>query len=152
MRKFLMFLSIVCSTIAIGSSYEAHAAGNLTSDIIGQVVNSNKRPIKGAVVRLENLETGRVLQATTNARGRYHFTNVRSDGNFQIQAEAEGVGYVRFKPANVMLGHVMRRNFVLGASSAPECQTFGRWQWNQQGKTEAIHSFENACPSHAGRP
>ncbi|WP_242883641.1 carboxypeptidase-like regulatory domain-containing protein [Stenotrophomonas maltophilia] len=84
----------------------AHAAYVLASDINGIVVDANGKPMAGEVVRIHHHETNRVIEGRTNSKGRYHFSNVRSDGHYTVSHNATSY------TGRVRLGQTHRQNFI----------------------------------------
>lgn len=121
-------LALVLLLALDGVAAPAAATNALASDIVGQVVDHDNRPIPGALVRIEHLETGRVIVRTTNARGRYHAVGLRSDGRYRVSITS-GEGAVSFPPGSLLLGHAMRRNAVLLPPGAARPAFATAWIW-----------------------
>jgi len=77
MKKILIPL-MLCAV-----SLNASAAYILATDFIGRV-SVDGVPKSGQLVVLHHKETNRTLRAYTNKKGRYHFANVRPDGNYTV--------------------------------------------------------------------
>jgi hypothetical protein len=65
MKTILLTLALLLA------SFGAQASNELAASVMGQVVNADKVPVVGALVVIEQLETGRVLVRKTDKRGRY---------------------------------------------------------------------------------
>jgi hypothetical protein len=57
-----------------------------TRVVQGIVINKNGQPVKGAVVRLHNMRTGKVKYVTTKEDGAYVFTELASNIDYHIHA------------------------------------------------------------------
>lgn len=128
MKTILAALILVAGGLFASPSH----ALQLTADLTGQVVDADKQPIVGALVVIENIETGRVIVKRTNSRGRYNALGLRPDGVFRLTVHANN-HVVSFKPGEVKLGHRMRRNVVLGADPGNPPAFMRAWYWNQDG-------------------
>lgn len=108
------------------------SAGQLSSDFQGRVVNSYGQPVAGAVLVLENLQTGHITRHVSGDTGRWKALGKRSDGAYRVSCYAPGavVPAVRFE-GRVQLGQTHRRNCVLGAVDAHSPKWLTSWQWRQ---------------------
>lgn len=75
--------TLLISTVFFVFSMSAKAANILATDFVGRVSVDGVSK-SGQLVVLHHKETNRTLRAYTNAKGRYHFANVRPDGNYTI--------------------------------------------------------------------
>lgn len=110
----------------------ASHAGQLSSDFVGKVVDANGHAVEGAVMVVENLDTGRISRHVSNAKGRWHAVGRRSDSIYRISCYAPGadVPTVRFE-GRVALGQTHRRNCVLGQPTAQSPTWLSAWSWRQ---------------------
>ena len=131
MNALRLFVVLSLAVLALfAAPAHANLGGKLTSDLHGVVVDVEKRPVAGAVVIVEHLETGRIVVRKTGTNGRWRAMNVRSDGHYRITVVSE-LGVVRFQPGRVLLGERMRRNAVVGVDAADPPKFMRAWQWNQ---------------------
>lgn len=110
----------------------AFATSLYASDLAGQVVDENRRPVADAVVAIYHIETGRLITTTTNRKGRYLAAGLRSDGNYGVifMHPTRQCG-VAFLPGHLTLGQKIKRNAVL-CQPENETPSFMRtWQWRQ---------------------
>jgi hypothetical protein len=84
LRRIIIISVLVLTLTAIGSSaYDTRAT------ITGQVTDSNKRAIAGAVVKVVNVETNQTTKAKTTAAG--HFTLAYlTPGAYNLEVTATG--------------------------------------------------------------
>lgn len=129
----ILALQLFVALLFASAMAPAMATSALASDITGKVVDIDKRPIAGAVVVINHLDTGRTIVRKTNAAGRYHAVGLRADGLYQVTVISEH-GTVQFKPGALILGHRMRRNAVVGYVPSDPPDFMRSWQWNQDDK------------------
>jgi carboxypeptidase family protein len=83
-----LFLCVTLSTLLASGAWAQDAVGALE----GIVGDSNSRPIVGATLTLQNLETNSVRTQTSNEEGRYRFTPL-SVGRYSLATEAAGFAH-----------------------------------------------------------
>lgn len=107
-------------------------AGQLSSDFTGRVVDTQGKPVVGAVLVVENLDTGRVSKHITGKTGRWHAQGRRSDSRYRISCYAPGQvePVVRFE-GSVSLGQTHRRNCVIGQPDQTSPKWLHSWSWRQ---------------------
>lgn len=107
-------------------------AGQLSSDFQGRVVDASGQPVAGAVMVVENLNTGRISYHVSGKTGRWHAQSRRSDTEYRIScfAPGEAVPQVRFQ-GRVSLGQVHTRNCVLGPVDETSPKWLSSWAWRQ---------------------
>lgn len=110
----------------------ASQAGQLSSDFRGRIVDASGRPVPGAVMLVEHVETGRITRHVANAKGRWHALGKRSDGTYRVSCFAPNAPTpaVRFQ-GRVALGQVHVRNCVLGEVDDRSPAWLSSWQWRQ---------------------
>ena len=110
----------------------ASHAGELSSDFRGRIVDASGRPVPGAVMLVEHLDTGRITRHVANAKGRWHALGKRSDGTYRVSCFAPNAPTpaVRFQ-GRVALGQVHVRNCVLGKVDDRSPGWLSSWQWRQ---------------------
>lgn len=121
-------------------SFASHA-GQLSSDFRGKVVDSFGKPVAGAVMLVEHVETGRITRHVTNVHGRWHAIGKRSDGTYRVSCYApwSDVPAVRFE-GRVALGQTHLRNCVIGQVGAHSPAWLSSWQWRQTpGERYVLH-------------
>jgi hypothetical protein len=84
----LVFTSAVIATASLAFA-QAKPAVRHTVD--GVVVNGAKAPVAGAVVYLENPKSLDVQSYLTDAQGRYHFSQISPQTDYEVWAEQNGV-------------------------------------------------------------
>lgn len=124
MKTLLLLILMVLS----GSAF----AGQLSSDFNGRVVDTQGKPVVGAVIVVENLTTGRVSKHTTGKTGRWHALGRRSDSKYRISCYAPGQTSpsVVFE-GRVSLGQSHRRNCVIGQPDESSPKWLSSWAWRQ---------------------
>ena len=123
MKTILLALALLCA------SFSAQASNELAASIMGQVVNADKAPVVGALVVIEQLDTGRVLVRHTDKRGRYRALNVRHDGTYRVTVISPSGNAYAFE-GGLQLGHDHRRNFVVDFNPDQTPAFMRGWQWN----------------------
>ena len=79
----------VCVAIAVGS-IPAYAQ-NTTSAISGRITATDGKSVAGAAVRIVHVESGSVVNASTDAEGRYSARGLRVGGPYTITITKDGV-------------------------------------------------------------
>lgn len=62
-----------------------------TRTVEGAVTDETKQPVSGAVVQLEDTKTLQIRSFITQQDGRYHFTGLSTNVDYQLQAQHDGV-------------------------------------------------------------
>lgn len=57
----------------------------------GQVVDPSDSPVVGAVVQLKDMRTLQIRSFVTQDEGRYHFSGLKSDIDYQVSAQYNGM-------------------------------------------------------------
>src|SRR4029453_5623632 len=83
----LRFIGLVFA-ILIASSRHC-LAQRITGDIIGTITDSSGGAIPNTKVTLRNIDTGRLLEASSTATGDYFFVELKP-GRYEVQAESSG--------------------------------------------------------------
>lgn len=123
MKALILFLTLFFA------SHSAHAANVLASSLMGQVVNADKKPVVGALVLVEQLETGRVLTRYTDKKGRYCALNVRSDGTYRVTVFSP-MGRTYSFTGELKLAQDHTRNFVVDFDRENQPAFMRSWRWN----------------------
>lgn len=129
MKKIVLTLSLMLSAAS------AQAAHVLASDITGVVVDAKGQPMAGQIVRAYHHETNRYIERRTNNKGRYHFTNIRSDGHYTV--EHNNVSYT----GRVLLGKTHRQNFVGEPARYDTPAILFSWIWSGPGRSRSDVTF-----------
>lgn len=110
----------------------ASQAGILTSDFRGKMVDAEGHAVVGAIMVVENLQTGRITRHVSGNTGRWHALNVRSDSTYRVSCYAPGAAIpsVRFK-GRVSLGQAHVRNCVIGTLTEQSPSWLSSWSWRQ---------------------
>jgi len=106
---------LILSTEAF-SPPRAHAQGETTSAIVGQVTDATHAAIPGAIVTVVNTETGLERHARTDAEGRFNFPQLRP-GTYSAQVQAQGFEPQQSSGVISGLGQKQTVNFVLQVAS-----------------------------------
>ncbi|HEL2981933.1 carboxypeptidase-like regulatory domain-containing protein [Stenotrophomonas sp. GD03819] len=115
--------TIILTLALMLSAASAQAAHVLASDITGVVVDGQGKPIAGAVVRAYHHDTNRLIERRTNNKGRYHFNNLRPDGEYTVSHAATSY------TGRVLLGQTHRQNFVGEPLRADSPSVLYSWIW-----------------------
>jgi hypothetical protein len=59
-------------------------------NVNGIVTDQHRVPLKGAVVKVRNVETNAVMSYTTGVDGRYSFKRIDGDSDYRIWAKVHG--------------------------------------------------------------
>ena len=96
------------------------------------VVDATGRPVAGAVMVVENLDTGHISRHVSGKTGRWHAQGKRSDSTYRVSCYARSTETpeVQFE-GRVALGQVHVRNCVLGEIGAHSPAFLSSWQWRQ---------------------
>src|SRR5579872_5371219 len=100
-------------------SAQAHAQGETTSAIVGQVSDAAYAALPGATVTITNSETGATRRAKTDGAGRFDFPQLKP-GNYSIRAEAEGFELKQIDGVFSGLGQKRTVEFHLKVAQARE--------------------------------
>ena len=139
MHRHIHLLAALCALIlllALPPPARADLGSKITADLAGRVVDDGKRPVVGALVLIEHLETGRTIARRTNNKGRWRAMNIRPDGRYRITV-VSSTETIRFLPGTVLLGQTMRRNAVVGVDKTAPPAFMRAWQWNQEELVES---------------
>ncbi len=130
-----MMKKIILSLALMVSAASAQAAHVLASDITGVVVDGQGKPMAGEVVRAYHHETNRLIQRRTNSKGRYHFNNLRSDGQYTVSHAATSF------TGRVQLGQTHRQNFVGDIVRYDSPSILFSWVWS--GPNQRVYGVAN---------
>ncbi|MCU1324914.1 MAG: hypothetical protein JWN34_284 [Bryobacterales bacterium] len=83
-RMGLIFLALAVAPVAPVS------AQTRLGSVSGRVTDANGKPLKGAVVQLENLGSLQIRSYITNSEGRYHFNRLYSEMDYKLTASYNG--------------------------------------------------------------
>lgn len=114
---------LLAATLAF-TAPAAHAAHVLASDITGVVVDGQGKPMAGEVVRAYHHDTNRLIERRTNNKGRYHFNNLRPDGQYTVTHAATSY------TGRVQLGQTHRQNFVGDVVRYDSPSILFSWVWS----------------------
>ncbi|WP_200731794.1 carboxypeptidase-like regulatory domain-containing protein [Stenotrophomonas sp. S39] len=119
-----MHRKIILSLALMLSAASAQAAHVLASDITGVVVDAQGKPMAGEVVRAYHHDTNRLIERRTNNKGRYHFNNLRPDGEYTVSHAATSY------TGRVLLGQTHRQNFVGDVVRYDSPSILFSWVWS----------------------
>jgi len=63
---------------------------NSTRSVQGSVVDNSKQPVSGAVVQIKDTKTLQIRSFITDAQGKYHFTGLSPNVDYELRAEHDG--------------------------------------------------------------
>jgi len=86
-QRFCLLFS--CVLIGLFPPTPAHAQGETTSAIVGQVMDASYAAVPGATVTVTNQETGLKRTAQTDDSGRFNFLQLKP-GGYSVKVEAPG--------------------------------------------------------------
>ncbi len=86
-QRFCLLFS--CVLIGLLPPTPAHAQGETTSAIVGQVMDASYAAVPGATVTVTNQETGLKRTAQTDDSGRFNFPQLKP-GGYSVKVEAPG--------------------------------------------------------------
>ncbi len=89
----------VCVVVASLWPAPAGAQGVTTGAIAGTVVDTQARPVAGALVVAIHVPSGSTYEATTRADGRFAIPGMRVGGPYSVTVAASGAGGAVFAPA-----------------------------------------------------
>ncbi len=121
----------VCVTLLTLAAMLIANAQQRTAAITGEVTDSSGALVPGATVKLQNLQTGLVLQTKTESAGGYTFRLVPPGPGYQITFEAEGFSPVVVSDLYLNIGDTRTQNATMkvgatvtvAVSAATEAQT-----------------------------
>lgn len=122
----------ITASLAIAFASFTACASQLSSDFRGRVVDTSGRPVAGALIVVENLDTGHISRHVSGKTGRWHAQGKRSDSTYRVSCYAPGTGTpeVQFE-GRVALGQAHVRNCLLGELGAHSPAFLSSWQWRQ---------------------
>src|SRR5258707_14868806 len=114
MRIRLLFglTLLVCSCLVLPLAYGQSINGSIS----GVVSDANGAAIPGAMVKVQNTETGTSREAISNEEGLYRISGL-SVGTYTITAEKEGFAKSTNSDLSVSVGTDTQANFQLGPSN-----------------------------------
>jgi hypothetical protein len=113
-----LFLCFTLSTLLAPVAGAQDAVGTLE----GIVSDSNGRPIVGATLTLQNLETNSVRTQTSNEEGRYRFTPL-SVGRYSLATEAAGFAHFTQSPIEITVSQTTQLNIALVLATVQQAIT-----------------------------
>ena len=82
---------LVFAALLFGAPFSIAKQKKVTSKTVtGQVLDPNDNGIDGATITLKDLQTGKAITMFTENGGRYQFTDLRFDHDYEIQATCKG--------------------------------------------------------------
>jgi hypothetical protein len=84
-------LALLAGLLATASASPAQAKPAVRHTVDGVVVNGAKAPVAGAIVYLENPKSLDVQSYLTDAQGRYHFSQISPQTDYEVWAEQNGI-------------------------------------------------------------
>jgi len=88
-RILLAFVLMVASAALFAQKKEKEDPNIRT--LQGQVTDGSSKAVVGAVVLLKDMKTLQVRSFVTQARGDYRFAGLRTDTDYQVRAELNGM-------------------------------------------------------------
>jgi carboxypeptidase family protein/TonB-dependent receptor-like protein len=104
----------------------APAAAQSTGIVSGNVTASTGLALPGVTVTLHNVTTGPDRSVQTQTDGSYVFTNVATEGTYEIQAELQGFATVVHSGVMIAEGQRVTIDFTLYAATAEALVVTGR--------------------------
>jgi tetratricopeptide (TPR) repeat protein len=99
LTRLLGLISFSCALLSIGAPWlRGQTESKVGLPLVeGRVHDSKGRPIAGAVMTLENIDSSHTAVATTDSQGRFRFEAVAA-GNYRLRAKREGYLEGRDRP------------------------------------------------------
>lgn len=119
-KKSIVFISAAFFCAALFCSSASAQFDSAT--VLGTARDSAGAVVPNAAVTLKNVETGSVVNATTDAEGNYQFLNVKI-GTYQIEAEAEGFSRVIVEQVEAEVNARQRVDVTLTAGAVAAAVT-----------------------------
>jgi hypothetical protein len=118
-KRIVLGLIVPVALILILQCADAHAQGETTSAIVGQVRDASGGAVPGAAVTIRNLDTGLQRIATTDESGRFNFTQLKP-GTYSVRVEAQGFEAQQNEAVTSDLGQKQSVDFILKIAQARE--------------------------------
>lgn len=83
--------ALACALAALAATAHAQAKPAVRHTVDGIVLNGAKQPVVGAVVYLENPKSLDVRSYLTDTQGRFHFSQISPQTDYEVWAEQNGV-------------------------------------------------------------
>ncbi|MCU0753885.1 MAG: TonB-dependent receptor [Xanthomonadales bacterium] len=99
--------------LALGAVQFAHAQSSTSTNVTGRVVDSEGRPVAGAIVQILHVPSGTMKTELTDDQGRYSSRGLRVGGPFEVTVEADGYGAERRGDLSFRLGQTETVNIVM---------------------------------------
>ena len=87
---FVAVLAMACAGLLPAQSNKDKDDPNVRS-LQGQVVDPDGKPVAGGVVQLKDTRTLQVRSFITDEKGEYRFSGLRTDTDYEIKAESNGL-------------------------------------------------------------
>ena len=116
-RLALIFLA--CAVFMLGASSKMAQAQQESGAIVGTVVDSSGAAVKGATVKVADVERGTTMNATTNDSGGYDFPRVPA-GKYEITVSAPGFQSAHHDRFELILNQTARLDFQLKVGQTTE--------------------------------
>ena len=91
MKTVLRVVLLVLAGACLLSAQNAKAKQEFnTRTVEGEVTDDAKQPVNGAVVQLEDTKTLQIRSFITQPDGKYHFTGLSTNVDYQLHAQHDG--------------------------------------------------------------
>ncbi len=88
--RFFILIALVCGVLAPATPAHAKKKLKPSRTVTGVVLDQSENPLSGAVVNMKDVQTGKELSLYTQSDGRYSFTDLNPDHDYQLQASYKG--------------------------------------------------------------
>lgn len=119
------------------------AAPALAQSIVrGKVVDAQNKPVDGATVAIESVDTNRKVTTKTDKKGEFTQIGLQT-GDYKVTVSKDKVG-TDTKPAHISQGRPLELSFTLAAGGpAPDDKAAAELRATAQGAIDALHAGNN---------
>lgn len=138
-----MRTSLFRGVLALAVLLTLSAAPALAQSIVrGKVVDAQGKPVEGATVTIESVDTNRKAQTKTDKKGEFTQIGMQT-GDYKVTASKDKVG-TDTKPAHISQGRPTELNFALAAGGpAPDNKEALAIRASAQAAVDALHAGNN---------
>lgn len=86
-----VLLLAVCALLVVSAALSARQRKAAVRVVSGVVVNPQEHPLRGAVVEMTDVQTGKQQAIYTQADGRYEFGGLNPNHDYHLQAKYKGL-------------------------------------------------------------